>query len=385
MRIAVVGGRLQGLEALYLAKQAGFKTLLIDKDPIAPAKTLADEFRCLDFPIQRDAANELLSSSDLILPATENPTTLRSLENTAHQSGIPIALDLEAFFISSSKAKTNELLSKADIPIPESWPECGFPVIMKPSNLSGSAGVLKVENQTRLQKERTDSKGEWVIQEYLEGPSYSLEVIADKNKAVCLQVTELAFDPGYDCKRVLAGPTIGRDLVDDFCELGKRIASAIPVTGIFDIEVISTSEGMKVLEIDARLPSQTPSAVYHSSGINMVGLLADFWVNGRLPEEQPPSTKNKAVIYEHLRLKHGALEICGEHIMADAQNLKLYRDWFSADAAISNVKGATDDWVATTIYVEDSETLVWDKRDRAIHEMKNAFRVQRFLDPVLDN
>ena len=31
MRIAVVGGRLQGTEAVYLAKKAGWRTLLLDK------------------------------------------------------------------------------------------------------------------------------------------------------------------------------------------------------------------------------------------------------------------------------------------------------------------------------------------------------------------
>ena len=88
MRIAVVGGRLQGLEALYLAKQAGFKTLLIDRDPIAPARALADDFCCLDLPVHGDAARDLLKSFDLLLPATENPTTLRSLKNMAQQSDL---------------------------------------------------------------------------------------------------------------------------------------------------------------------------------------------------------------------------------------------------------------------------------------------------------
>ena len=37
MRIGVVGGRLQGLEAVYLAQMAGFQTTLLDKDPQVPA------------------------------------------------------------------------------------------------------------------------------------------------------------------------------------------------------------------------------------------------------------------------------------------------------------------------------------------------------------
>ncbi len=44
IRIAVVGGKLQGTEAVYLAQKAGFKILLIDKNPSTPAVGLCDGF-----------------------------------------------------------------------------------------------------------------------------------------------------------------------------------------------------------------------------------------------------------------------------------------------------------------------------------------------------
>jgi len=39
MRVLVFGGRLQGIEAIYLCKKAGYENILVDKDPQAPAKT----------------------------------------------------------------------------------------------------------------------------------------------------------------------------------------------------------------------------------------------------------------------------------------------------------------------------------------------------------
>lgn len=44
MRIAVIGGKLQGVEVVYLALKAGFKTLVIDKDPHVPASKICDQF-----------------------------------------------------------------------------------------------------------------------------------------------------------------------------------------------------------------------------------------------------------------------------------------------------------------------------------------------------
>jgi len=42
MRVAIIGGRLQGLEAVYLAKKAGWQTLLVDKEAAVPAAGLCD-------------------------------------------------------------------------------------------------------------------------------------------------------------------------------------------------------------------------------------------------------------------------------------------------------------------------------------------------------
>jgi pyrrolysine biosynthesis protein PylC len=198
---------------------------------------------------------------------------------------------------------------------------------------------------------------------------------------VGLQVTELNFDATYDCKRVLAGPDTGKTVAEAFYALGERIAEALHLSGIMDIEVIDHNGELKVLEIDARLPSQTPSAVYHSTGANIVELLADYWIHGRLPSWRRFSGKQRAVIYEHLRFHNKVLEVSGEHVLADAQDLKVYHDKFSADVLISNFEKSPDDWVATAIFVDETETLVWGVRNRAISIIQQAFKAEKVLDP----
>ena len=44
MKVAVVGGKLQGVEAVYLSKKAGWEVMVIDKDSNAPAVSLCDYF-----------------------------------------------------------------------------------------------------------------------------------------------------------------------------------------------------------------------------------------------------------------------------------------------------------------------------------------------------
>lgn len=369
------------MEAAYLASQAGFEVALIDKDPFAPARSLVEHFYHLDLLSGGDGAKALLKEFDLILPATENYRTLVWLDDAARRFHVPLALDLPSYSISSSKIKSNRLFSAAGIPMPKPWPDCGLPSIFKPSSLSGSTGVVKVKDNAHLNALMADSHGDAVIQQYLAGPSYSLEVLAHKGTSLCFQVTKLEFDPGYDCKRVLAGPNTGNDIAEAFYDIGERIAAALVLSGIMDIEVIDTHNELKVLEIDARLPSQTPSAVYHSTGVNMVKLLADYWISGTLPSIKLSPRPKRAVIYEHLRLKNGVLEVAGEHILTNAQGLRLYEDIFSANIFISNFEQFPENWVATAIFVRDTEPQVWEARNQAIEQLQETFTAREFLDP----
>jgi pyrrolysine biosynthesis protein PylC len=141
-----------------------------------------------------------------------------------------------------------------------------------------------------------------------------------------------------------------------------------------DVEVILHENDLKVIEIDARLPSQTPTTVYWSTGLNMVRLLGDLFLN-RQPRVQPDSNHEYGVIYEHVRVVSNQLEIAGEHIMSGTDALHVYPDFFGADEAITNYAAGRDDWVATLIVAEENLEAAWDKRNRIIADLKKQFNL----------
>jgi pyrrolysine biosynthesis protein PylC len=369
------------LEAVYLSQEAGFETTLIDKSPGVPARSLVERFEHVDLLAEGDAGTALLKEFDLVIPATETYETLAWLDRTARECDVPLALDLPAYSISSSKIQSNELLQRTGIAIPQPWPECGYPVIVKPAVGSGSAGVTRAADRPELAAALGGLGGEAVIQKYLTGPAYSLELVAHRGAGVGLQVTKLEFDAAYDCKRVVAGPVIGTEVAAAFLELGNRIAAALGLSGIMDVEVIETDGKLEVLEIDARLPSQTPTAVYQSTGINLVETLVEYWVRGRLPRALGPAAVTHAVIYEHYRFRQGVLEVAGEHVLADARELKRREHVFSASVFISNFEASPGDWVATAVYSGETEAEVWETRSRALGQIRQTFGVRSFLDP----
>ena len=64
-----------------------------------------------------------------------------------------------------------------------------------------------------------------------------------------------------------------------------------------DLEVIEHNGIFKVLEIDARIPSQTPTAVLHSSGMNLLEELRDLFSTGYFLKNQ--ERQGNYVAYEH--------------------------------------------------------------------------------------
>lgn len=378
MRVAVVGGKLQGVEATYLAKKAGWEVALIDKNDRVPAVGLCDQFYSSDVTKVAEWLS-FLKGIDLIIPALENQEALDSLVRSAHYANVPLVFDKDAYAISSSKLVSNQLFARSGVPTPAPWPECGFPIVVKPSNASGSEGVVKIDNAWEFQNLFEKGLTDWVIEEYLEGPSYSLEVIGYAGTYKVLHITELEMDEVYDCKRVIGSAGLTKKLRQEFEQLGLDLAHTLNLNGIMDIETVLHRGKLKVLEIDARLPSQTPIAVYHATGINMLEILGQAFVENK-PWSEFEIHEKQSVIYEHIRVTKDRLEITGEHIMAEAGPLHLYKNFFGADEVLTNFTPGKTDWVATLIITGENNQEAWDKRHRVIQNIRNEWGIGGYLD-----
>ena len=382
MKVAVVGGKLQGTEAAYLARRAGWPVMLIDKRPDVPAQGLADEFYRLDVADETAELRSILKNAELIVPAFEDARVLEHLKKVADEEGVPVAYDASSYRVSSSKKNSDRLFADLGLPAPRPGPSGSFPLLAKPSGSSGSRGVRKILSRSDLDSFLAAGleKEDWVIQEYLEGPSFSLEIFGLGGQYVSLQPTVIEVDSRYDCKRVLAPADIPAELKDEFGRMAERIAGALKLKGIMDVEVIRHQGRLKVLEIDARLPSQTPTAVFKSTGINMVELLGDVFVRESLPA--PPSNPpEKAVIYEHIQVGPEAIEVSGEHVMAAAGPLRIHEGFFGADEAITDFVPGKSRWAATLIFVEPSRVDVQVKRDSTLKSLMKHLGINVFRDP----
>ena len=361
MRLAIVGGKLQGTEAAYLAGEAGYEVVLIDRRAERPAAGLAAEVHVFDVTTDPARTREVLLSCDAVLPACEDDRALQFLSSFVPRMGLPLLFDFDAYAVTQSKLRSNALFERLGVPCPLPWPRCGFPVVVKPSVGSGSTGVQLVSSEPGLALARAALAAQGaqaVIEELVAGPSLSIEVIAFGGEALTLLPTFLEFDAAYDCKRVVApvegagaapGEHAGAAPADGarwpaavsaatlaaLDTAARRLAEGVALGGVMDVEVMVAADGTpKVIEIDARLPSQTPAAVYHASDANIVALLAETVAAGRPPVVAP--RVRRGAVYEHVLVEDGRVEVLGEHIVGGAGPLRRCDGLYGADVVLTD-------------------------------------------------
>jgi len=270
-------------------------------------------------------------------------------------------------------------MEDSGIPIPRKWPECGYPAIVKPSSQSGSIGVTVAYNENDVDngiKKIMEIGDEPVIQEFVSGKSVSMEVIGDGKEFRSFVTTEILLSKDYDCKRVRCTPDILTDeKEEEFQMISENIAESISLKALMDVEAIDTKNGLRVLEIDARIPSQTPAAVLAATGIN---ILKEMVIPDRRAYEVMDSGSSS---YEHFVIKEGTMITCGEKEFSHVRAPRMVSGLFGSDDMITDYEPGKKVWRCTMINRADTERELEIKRSECIRSIMNGCGLNEFIDP----
>jgi carbamoyl-phosphate synthase large subunit len=138
-----------------------------------------------------------------------------------------------------------------------------LPVLVKPRVGSGSRGIRLVHSWDELGAVRD---GTLLVQEYLPGPEYSLDVLANSHGEIRAVVPRERL-------RVDSGIAItSRTVHDEELEsVGARAAEVAGITGVANVQVMRDDTGTaRLIEINPRFPGTMPLTV--ASGVNMPAL-----------------------------------------------------------------------------------------------------------------
>jgi pyrrolysine biosynthesis protein PylC len=310
--------------------------------------------------------DRIFQGTDLVLPALEDQDTLDAVEKWRdHWSSPPVAFDFGAFRVSRDKRRSKRLFNEMGVPSPLPHPEAPFPLVVKPADRSGSEGVriVRTAEELRVALDTTELP---VIEEHCPGPSYSLEVTGRPGDYRTWLTTRLEMDEVFDCRRVTAPADIPEESDRELRSHALALAETLGLAGIMDIEIIATPKGMKVLEIDARLPSQTPACVFLSSGENLVERLAGLFSDEAAARRPIRQSDPIGAVYEHLALDPDGIRSTGEHRLASAGPLRLEDGFLGADYALVDPKGIAPGGVVTLLASGRDLPEAMAKRDEAV-------------------
>jgi carbamoyl-phosphate synthase large subunit len=157
---------------------------------------------------------------------------------------------------------------------PASWT---YPVVVKPREGSGSRGVIIVGSAKELAA--LDRSPALIVQEFLPGEEYSVDVLADASGHVIASVPRLRA-------RVDSGVSVGgRTVHDPEVEwFGRTVARATGVTFVANVQCRRDQAGAPaLLEVNPRMPGTLGLTI--ASGVDMPRLALAALLGKPLPDE----------------------------------------------------------------------------------------------------
>lgn len=290
-RLMVMGAAIEQVPGIKKAKEMGYEVAVIDYNPKAVGIQLADEFynvSTIDPEGVLAAARDFKADGFLTL-ATDLP--MRAVAYASEELGIP-GVSQHTALLATDKGEMIKALKEHDVESPwyyladslDDLKEIGkkitYPCIMKPTDNAASRGVALINDYEALignyQYSREQShSGQVIIEEYMQGPEVSVEVLSYQGIPHVLQITDKITSGAPHFVEIGHNQPSQLDarIKDQIRDVACRAVKALGIDlGPAHVEIIVTKEGPKIVELGARLGGDciTSHLVYLSTGIDMV-------------------------------------------------------------------------------------------------------------------
>ena len=316
-KILIIGASVLQLPAIRKAKEMGFHVAVIDYNPQAVGIPYADEYfnvSTIDVEGVIETARSFQPDGIMTL-ATDMP--MRSIAAADKVCGLP-GISYETAVRATDKGEMIKVFEEHGVEHPwyyiaEDEPafeavleKASFPCIMKPTDNAGSRGVVLAHSQEELKdayaySHRESRGGTVIIEEYLQGPEFSVEVMVIDGEPHVLQITDkLTTGAPHFVEMGHSQPT--RQSTENQArirDLAVRACKAVGINvGPAHVEMILTQDGPRMVELGARMGGDciTTHLVPLSTGIDMVAATIDT-ACGRTPDIVQKIHKGSAIRY----------------------------------------------------------------------------------------
>ena len=315
-KFMILGASILQLPAIIKAKEMGLKVVAVDMDPNAVGFCEADIEKEVISTIDVDSVVEAAKRHGVcgvVTVASDMP--MRSVAAVAKEMGL-VGVSEETAIKSTNKADMRKAFEENSVASPKSYKasnkeefneikaKFNGSFIIKPADNSGSRGVFLVNNDSESDKayeysSRFSRSGDVVVEEFMQGPEVSVEILAVKGEYHVLQVTDkLTTGAPHFVEIGHSQPSrLPKADVDAIKNLAIQAAKAVGIeNGPGHAEIILTKDGPKMVEIGARMGGGciTTHLVPLSTGIDMTEATIRTAL-GDIPKVEPKHCRGAAI------------------------------------------------------------------------------------------
>ena len=316
-KLMIVGASVLQLPAILKAKEMGLNVAVVDFNPQAIGIPYADKYynaSTMDEDAVHAAAEDYQPDGIMTL-ATDMP--MRGVAKTSDKLHLH-SINYETAVKATDKYDMIKAFKEHDVPSPwffvvdtleelkEHDSDVTFPCIIKPTDNAGSHGVAKVYSFQELldnyeYAHSCSRHGKVIIEEFLDGPEVSVEVMVVNGVVNILQITDKITTEAPHF--VELGHTQPSQLPMDTQEAIRKVTiAACKAIGIdkgpAHVEMKVTKRGPVMIELGARMGGDniTTHLVPLSTGIDMVGSTIKMAL-GEEPDIEPSLHCGSAIRY----------------------------------------------------------------------------------------
>ncbi len=308
----------QGLEFDYCCvqaalelKQRGYDVLIVNSNPETVSTDYDVSSRLYFEPLTvEDVLNVVDAEQPVGVIVQLGGQTPLKLSRALHEAGVPLwGTPWDGLDLAENRARFHQLLDTMGLLQPESLTatssaqaihcaqQLGFPVLVRPSYVLGGRGMRVVytvaELEDWLQREALVSENEPVlIDKFLEAAlEVDVDALADGESVLVAAVMEHIEEAGIhsgDSTCVIPPFTLGDETVRKVREITVKLAQALGVRGLLNVQYAVRNDLVYVLEANPRA-SRTVPFVSKAIGVPLARLAARIMAGDRLADLVPTS------------------------------------------------------------------------------------------------
>ena len=302
----------QGIEFDYASvhctravREMGYEAIVINNNPETVSTDFDTSDRLYFEPLTlEDVLNVLDREQPLGVVVQFGGQTAINLAEPLHRAGIPIlGTQFDSIDHAEDRDRFDKLLVELGIPKPPGRAvtdveaaaqvarEIGFPVLVRPSYVLGGRAMEIVWNETDLRSymqtaaEVAEDKP-ILVDKYITGQEAEVDVIGDGEGCLLPGIMEHIERAGVhsgDSMAVYPPQTLSQRVIDQIEEYAIRIARALKVVGLMNIQYVIEGDQAYIIEVNPRA-SRTVPYLSKITGIPMVNVATQMMMGRKLAD-----------------------------------------------------------------------------------------------------